>query len=215
MPTESKAATKAQIIFTGTYCESLVWRFRIEKKDFDLDGFREGTGDKTVGDRWRFVTCAPRNPSSDFHLHVSWRVSKTFFYLTLEYIQGPKEPDANEREPFAEEFVGWLERFLLAKIYTAEVHGEFSYPLRVRQSKFPLPLKAAIGPKDTEAVIEGISFTLLPMPNGVRKIWLTQLEEVSIHAVADVSVDFRNFDPSCQIAAFAAVLDTVLEEAKG
>jgi hypothetical protein len=135
--------------------------------------------------------------------------------LRVEFVREPKEAAADEKEPYAENFMPWVAKFFKGRAHKAEVHAEFVYPAAVRQSRVLLPLKASIGPKDSEAVIDGISFTLPATPEGVKKIWITQeTKYVLVHVIADRDMDLAKFNPRNELAAFARVLDTVLEEKK-
>jgi hypothetical protein len=214
VPNETKVqvAAHAHKIFESSYCESLLYRVIVKHNDFDSEAFTKATGVKLEEERQRSVTCSPMNQASDYHLHVAWLLSK-HFEMTVGFMKGSKEPAQDEREPYAEQFMEWMGQFIVEKKVEAEIHADFNYPTKKWNLRFLLPLKAAIGPRNSEAEIDGISFALPSRPQGIKKVWLTQeVKSIWIHLQAERVVDFKHFDAKVDIEKLGSVLNTVLEE---
>ena len=215
-PERADAQTVASKLFEGTFCDYIFYRLKVSRKEFDLDAFAKAVGgaeyvkEKEIG----VVRCAPANESSDFYLRVSWRVDSDEFALLIDVNRGRKKPAPDEKAPWAEDFMPWVAKFFASKTLLAHIHAEFKYPA-TRQSRFPLPLTVAIGPPDSEAVIDGISFRLGSKPQGVDKIWMTQEEDgISIFLTADRPINLETFAMRKDIDALTEVLDTVVDEKK-
>lgn len=208
-----ETTTTRHLIFRDTYCHWLLIRFRIEPNLFEAEAFQQAVGGKADELR-KFVTCAPRTTeSTDYHLHVSWLNSSKRFSITVEFVKGAKEHASDEHEPYAEQFMQWLAQFVLENQVTGEIHADFRYPIKNWSSRFLLPLKAAIGPDDSEAEIDGISCKLSTRPSGVSKVWLTQeFRNISVHLTAEREFSFIDFDPRSHIAALAEVASRFVKE---
>jgi len=200
-------------IFEGSSCHWLLVRIRVDVGDFDVAGFKAETGAEEDGRR-KFVTCAPRTmESADYHLHVTWQLNSKRLTVTTEFVKGPKEHADDEHEPYAEQFMGWLSRFFPGTKVDAEVHAEFRYPLKNWITRFLLPLKAAIGPDNSEAEIDGISCRLPSRPAGVDSVWLIQeFRNVSIHLKADREIDISTFEARREIATLNEVAGGFVKE---
>ena len=212
MPTESRTAVGPHSVFGDSYCDHLIYRIRVKRKAFHLESFLKAARN-TDGKKSRtVVACSPANPASDYHLHVAWRTRKDVD-LTVEFVKGPGEPDKDEQEPFAEQFFRWVEPFFVDKKVEVEVHADFSYLTKDWDIRFLLPLKAAIGPQNSEAEIDGISFSLPSKPKGIWKVWLTlEAKHIWVHVVAQRVLELERFDAKADIKAMQSVLKTVLRE---
>ena len=202
-------------IFGAAYCRSLSYSLRPKKDEFSVDDFllavgRDGTKASPTGS----VICSPSSRSSDYHLHVSWRVTpKGEFSFTVEFFGKYREQDSNEREPFAEGFFPWMYQFCVTKKpHRAHVHADFEYPSSVHSARvFLLPLKTVIGPKSVAIEIDGMSFLLTPAINGVEKFWLTQgSEELTVHLAAEQVIDFGSFDPARELSMLSEAVDSII-----
>jgi hypothetical protein len=209
------------LIFEGSYCESVSYFVRVPSEEFDVAGFRtktETSPDKN-NDEWHSVTCAPKDQKADFHLHVQWRTRASSkipsFEMRIAFVKGSKQPAVDEHEPYAEQFMQWLEPFFIEKHPESHIHAAFEVPKEVGRSRYPLPLKIQLGPDGAEAEIDGISFTLKSAQQGIFNIWLTQKESnTQVNMIADARLDFVNFDVRQQINEFGKVLDSILEPKK-
>jgi len=212
---ETQTSTQAVRIFDGSFCKSISYFVKGKGAEVKSDSFLEAVGfsAKEAEGRRAVFHCAPKNPESDFHLHVSWRFRKGVLGLEVEFVSGATEKQPGEKEPFAEGFMAWVEKFFVNKSQETRIEAEFTCLATARQSKFPLPLKTPVG-RDTELEIDGISFALSGKPEGIAKIWLTQDENVWIHLLAQAPRDLRTISPKADIEKFSRVLDTILEEKK-
>jgi hypothetical protein len=213
-------------IFSDTYCALIAFEIELAPDNFDfdafvktLDGFMK-TG-KEPQRRFR-NTCGTRSKGTDYHLHLTWDRKPDLITVDVEYARGYKEPNPNELEPLAEDFIKWLSQFLKKKKFRADVHSDFEFPaVSGRKVKFPLPMKVPIGPEAVEAEIDGLSVKLLPRPQGVEKVWVTQEEEcLTVHLHAERMIDLESFDPRNDVLAISGVMDSMfqprkLEEAEG
>lgn len=207
---ESPAATHAHQIFGNSHCERISYDIRVKTNEVNAKDFFEAT--KSTHNGFGFAHCAPRYAETDYHLHVSWSSRKETFSIEIEFVKGRiKKPD-KDPEPFAEDFIEWVEKFFLLEKVRVRVDADFLYPAELRQSKFPLPARVPIGPRNAEVEIDGISFALLDKPTGIVKVWMTQRpERFLVHIHADKEMDLRSIDPRKDITAIEAVLDTMLE----
>ena len=212
VPTESKKVTQPSIIFAGSHCDALVYRLNVKPDEFNAAPFLSAVSLTEKARGWFSVNCAPRNQSSDFHLHVSWRLAKRVD-VNVEFIAGAIPPEPKEKEPYAEDFIHWLEPFFLNKKPQAELHADFKYSTRKWKLRFLLPLKAEIGPHKTAVEIDGFSFSFSDRPEGVAKVWLTaEPDTFYLHVKADRVPDLKRFDPKRDLAVISKVVETLLEE---
>jgi len=212
---ETRESAQGHRIFAGSGCRFIEYQITAKESDVDLDGFFAATKDESRGAKKHAVTCAPKNESSDYHLHVNWYVFDSDFRLAVEFCKGPIPHAADEHEPYAEQFIQWVDRFFAVKVHTAEVEADFRYPLSKRRCRFPLPIKANIGPGGSEATVDGISFATPANPEGVSKVYLTQgSQSTTIHLRARRPLDFTTFDPQTEVAALDQVASAVLQEEK-
>jgi len=205
--------SEPHLVFTGSYCESLFYRFKVKNEGFDVDAFAKAVG---IPDDKRearaTVTCTSLNQSSDYHLHVSWRLRKMVSF-NIDFIRGSVPHEKNEREPFAEQFMNWIQPFFIEKTVDTEIQGDFTYPADRWEPRFSLPLKANIGPNESEAEIDGISFVVPSRPDGIHKVWLTsEAASIFLHTAASRLSDFGAFDVKKDITTFTGVLNTILKE---
>jgi hypothetical protein len=207
-------------IFAETYCQLIAFEMELNPENFDVETFltafepftkAEG---KVTQPRVK-NTCGSRSKDSDYHLHLTWHREKDppKITLTVEFARGNQSPRPNEKEPFAEDFVVWLGRFVKEKQIHVEVYADFEFPRQAgRRVKFPLPMKAPVGPDAVEAEIDGISFTLFPTPQGVEKVWITQKEEnLTVHLHGKRVVTFGAFDPHEDVQDLSGVMDSMFK----
>lgn len=209
----------ARGVFEAAYCSSLSYFFSIKHDDFRIDDFLLAVGGGTdKADPSGSFVCSSGRESTDYHLHISWRVKpKNDFSLVAEFYGKHRKQDPNEREPFAETFFQWVYQFFAAKEpHQAHIHVDFEYPSSVRNARvFLLPLKTVIGPKNIDVEIDGISFSPTPSVHGVEKFWLTQgPTELDVHLTAERLVDFERFDLKSELSVFSEAVDNVLGEEK-
>lgn len=211
-PSNTQITAQGVHIFEGSSCDSISYLLNVDVADVDVKGFwvAVGTPDGKAEGYRAHSHCAQKNDESDFHLHLSWRISKGKFNMEIDHVAGKIKRPPDDTEPFAEDFVMWVERFFRKKKFNVRVDADFTYP--TRQSKFPLPLKTAIGPQETELDIDGISFALANNPEGIEKVWFTQGESLRVHVICDRPIDLQNLNPRADIEAMSRILDTVIEE---
>lgn len=207
-------------IFADTYCQLIAFEMELTEENFDIDAFSKAfevfnKGEGRVPPPRVRNTCGARSKDSDYHLHLTWHREKDppRITLTVEFARGNKAPRANEKEPFAEDFVVWLRRFVKEKQIRVGVYADFEFPRQAgRRVKFPLPMKAPVGPDAVEAEIDGISFKLFPTPRGVEKVWITQQEEnLTVHLHANRVVTFGMFDPREDVQEISGVMDSMFK----
>lgn len=203
----------ADRIFEESACDLIAfeWEFR-SKEDFRFDEFAKQTG---WDGRRRFRnTCSSGRDSSDYHLHLRWRITPpASLSVAMEFVKNRKTPEEDEEQPFAEDFVSWFNQFAIKKAQPVDMYADFNFPIAPhRQLRFPLPMKAPVGPGQTEVTIDGISFSLSPPASGVEKIWLTQGEkEVSIHLHAEKVLDLESLNPRLEINHLSLMLESLFE----
>jgi hypothetical protein len=211
-PSNTQTVAQGVHLFEGSFCDSISYSLNVDVTDVNVKDFfiAAGTPDaKMEGYRANSV-CAPKNDDTDFHLHLSWRVRRGKFNMEIDHVAGKIKRPPEDTEPFAEDFVTWVEKFFLLKKLHARVDLDFTYP--TRQSKFPLPLKTAVGPQEIELNIDGISFALANNPEGIEKVWLTQGEKLRAHIMCNRPIDLANLNPKVDMEAVSRVLDTIIEE---
>lgn len=133
--------------------------------------------------------------------------------MGMEFVKDYKAPDEDEKEPFAEDFVAWFNEFVLVKEKMVGMYADFDYPNDPsRQLRFPLPMRAPVGPEQVEVAIDGISFRISPPMRGIEKIWLTQDEkEVSIHLHAEKALNLASLEPRKEMLELSQVLESLFE----
>lgn len=200
-------------LFGGTACKLIAYEVELAGDQFDFDALARSTGwDKKRKFR---NTCSSHYPSSDYHLHLNWRLKPPdTVAVTMEFVFGQKTPDEGEKEPFAEEFIGWFGKFIKAKEVSVDMYADFDYPSRPSTMlRFPLPMRAPVGPLAAEVEIDGISFKIFPPVNGVKKAWITQSQDnVNIHIHAAKVLNVASLDPREQVLEIAHVLDSIFDQ---
>jgi hypothetical protein len=213
---QTQVATEAVRIFVDSHCDSVSYSVHLKEADFDQSAFLKQIGadpDKIEGYRANSHS-GNKNLQSDFHVHAAWRLKNKVLKLDIEFVRGAIKPTPDEKEPFAEEFISWLEQFLTNKKIEFRVGADFTYKPSERQSKFPLPLKTSVGP-NVELNIDGISFTLTDKTEAIDKGWLTQTStKILVHVVAGRIADLSAINPKEDIKKLSRALDTMLEEKK-
>ena len=200
-------------IFANSRCMLVGFEFDFKKKeDFLFDEFVKETG--WEGRRRFRNTCGAKHKSTDYHLHLTWRVTPPHsILLTVEFTVGHRAPDKGEVAPFAEDFLGWFKRFILTKETSVDIYSNFDFPIDPnRKLRFPLPMRAPIGPGQVEGEIDGISFKLSPPVSGIEKIWITQgPKEVNLHLHAKKILQIDSLDPRKEILETSGVLESLFE----
>ena len=200
-------------IFANSRCTLLGFEFDFKKKeDFCFDQLVKETG--WLGKRRFRNTCGAKHKSSDYHLHLVWRITPPHsLFLAVEFGKGHKTPDKDENEPFAEDFLNWFKRFIVPEKLTVDTYSNFDFPTDPqRKLRFPLPMRAPIGPKEVECEIDGISFKLSPPVKGIEKIWVTQArKELSLHIHAKKIIETASLNPHREILETSEVLESLFE----
>lgn len=207
---ESPTATQAHRIFDGSYCDGISYDIRVKTTEVNLEAFLAVA--KWQSKEFGFSHCAPKHTKTDYHLHVSWRVRKGTFAIEIEFVKGGIPPDKDESEPFAEDFIEWVEKFFILKKTHVRIDADFEYPADLRQSSYPLPAGVPIGPNKTLAEIDGISFGLPDRPEGITKVWMTQRpKKLFVHVLAEKEIEIQRIEPRADMTVISAVLDSMLE----
>lgn len=214
MEANELVVTEGDRIFANTPCVLVGFEFDFKKtEEFRFNEFVSETGWKA---RSRFRnTCGTKHKSSDYHLHLTWRITPPHsIFLALEFGKGFRAPDKDEKEPFAEDFLGWFKRFIVVEKFAVETYANFDFPIDPnRQLRFPLPMRAPVGPGQVEAEIDGISFKLAPPVKGIEKVWITQgHKEVQLHLHARKVVETASLGPREEILETSAVLESLFEQ---
>jgi hypothetical protein len=199
-------------VFAGTFCVLMGFDLEFKGRQFNFDEFVRVTG----WDRKRRFrnTCGSRHKSSDYHLHLIWRVAPPeTVSVTMEFVIGNKAPEEGEKEPFAEDFIGWFAQFIAAKELQVNMYADFDYPSGPsRMLWFPLPMRAPVAPLAAEVEIDGISFKLLPAVKGIQKVWITQGESnINVHLHAEKVLEVGSIEPREQILEISRVLDSMFD----
>ena len=182
-----------------------------KKEDFLFDEFLKKTGWE---ERRRFSnTCGAKSKSSDYHLHLTWKIRPHTVFVSIEFVVGHKNPEKEEKEPFAEDFVGWLKQFIVAKEAVVDVFANFNYRFDPnRKLRFPLPMRAPVGPAQVEVEIDGISFKISPPVRGIEKVWITQsAKEISLHLHGKKVVEVASLSPRKEVLELSEVLESLFE----
>jgi len=197
--------------FGKLYCQQLLYRIEVPLDKFNAKEFEAATKE-SVKEQWSSLSCAAKHPESDYHLHVAWKKVGSELMLQLAYLRGEHESGVKP-QLYAEEFMEWAGRFFKDVKLEGHMHVEFDYPAKLRQSRFLLPLKVGIGPKGSNAEIDGISVSFSSRPEGVTQVWLTQQKSsLEVMLMADRPVTFKGFVPQNEIKALLPILDTLIEE---
>jgi len=200
-------------IFEDSPCELIAfdWEFK-GKENFRFDEFAKQTG---WDGRRRFRnTCGSARESSDYHLHLRWRIQPPeSLSVAIEFVKNRKPPDRDEHEPFAEDFLGWFNQFVINKKQSVDMYADFRFPIVPnRRLLFPLPIRAPVGPGKTEVEIDGISFSLSPPVGGIQSIWLMLgQEQVTVHLHAERVLEFDSLNPCSEIGKISGVLESLFE----
>ncbi len=207
---------KGSNMFADTFCKLLAFEFEFKKKEeFEFDEFIKKTG---WNSKRKFRnTCGTRYKSTDYHLHLAWKIAPPdSVVLTVEFARGYRKPDEDEKEPFAEEFVQWLRQFVRVKDVRVDIYSDFEFPRNPsRTVRFPLPMRAPIGPQQVEVEIDGLSFKISPALHGIEKVWLTQgPKNFSIHLHAEKAIEISSFDPRHEILTIASIMESMFETQK-
>ncbi len=200
-------------VFANSPCVSLGFELEFRKKeDFRFDEFVSVTGWEG---RKRFrSSCGSKHKSSDYHLHLQWRITPPHaVFVAIEFVHGYKAPDKEEREPLAEDFLGWFRQFVLAKELAVDMYSTLDYAVdSSRKLRFPLPMRAPIGPAQAEVEIDGISFKISPPVRGIEKVWVTQGEkEINLHLHAKKIVEIASLSPRREVLEISAVMESLFE----
>ena len=209
----SELSDKGHCIFDNTPCVLVGFEFNFRKKE--EFGFEDFIKETEWEGRKRFQNiCGTKYKSSDYHVHLRWRITPPHsLFVAVEFGVGYEAPDENEEEPFAENFLEWFKRFIIAKEIAVETYANFDFPVDPnRKFRFPLPMKAPIGPGQVEAEIDGISFTLYPPVQGIEKIWVTQgKKEVNLHIHARKMMEVSSIGPRKEILETSKIMESLFE----
>ena len=209
----TQEADATNSVFAKAYCQSLTYFLNFKLADFGLADFEQATKRFTGS-----AVCSPRNETSGYHLHVSWRKRRNqVFSIQVEFIPKGRKIDPGEQEPFAEDFFPWLSPFIASgEPHVAHIHAEFRYPASVRKAgPFPLPLGTTLGPRNVDVKIDGISLSVTPRVGGIEKVWLTQRpKEFWVYLMGERSIHFKTFDLASEIAALSKAWVSVFKETK-
>ncbi|HME57005.1 MAG TPA: hypothetical protein VKF63_01610 [Terracidiphilus sp.] len=209
---DTQDASATNSIFTKAHCRSLTYFLDFKPAEFELADFEQATN--------RFAgraLCSPKSDTSGYHLHVSWRKRKDRFSVQVEFIPKGRKIDTEEQEPFAEEFFPWLSQFVASEEpRRTHLHAEFCYPAAVgKVGPFPLPLGTALGPRNVDVKIDGISLTVTPSVDGVEKIWVTQRpKEFLVYLIGERPIHLKTFDLASEVSALSKAWSLVFRERK-
>lgn len=157
------------------------------------------------------ATVAPRDPEhGKYHVHFGWSVHKEHVDVTVEYHNGPVPHNEDECAPFAEDVMTWLSDYFTYESTHASCLISFTYPVKARESRFPLPMTIDVG---VEAEIDGISVRLPSTPDGVTAVRFSQVsDEWYVSALAERRIVFSTFSPYEDTRAVASIVEGILKE---
>lgn len=197
-------------LFAETHCDEVVYRFTVGPDKFNLDTFFDAAKDAAAPSGWTNVIC----PSvSDYHGHFAWMINpkRDKVRIQVGFHSGDPEERQEKLSLRSEDCMSWLGQFFKNESAHAHVHADFEFPSG-RKSRFPLPLKAAIGSSQVD--IDGVSFRLGERrPDGTTGAWVTRRkDELTVQLVAEKKVLFKSFSIADDIKQFLAVVDELTEE---
>ena len=191
-------------LFGRLNCEQIDYRYPVTRDKFDIPRFLKFFGKDSEDQTPGGVTCRTVDPDNlDYHIHFYWQFGKqgATFYVSYHSEALPESED--EREPYAEGFMPWFGSFFAEKTAHSDLHSEFRYPERTRQSRFP-PLKVNIS-DDLEAQIDGVTLSFASMPGGVDRAEVRQLKKhLVIDLMGETRTNFAEFDIQSEVAGLSS-----------
>jgi hypothetical protein len=205
-----------RLSFKSAHCEEISYRLSVSREKFDVDAFRSQLMPKAKTKDEAGTVCAPKDPNTgDYHVHAEWTIGPDEVDFRIDYVEGTKDHEKDEREPYAEQFMEWLGQFFKHENAHVHIHADFMFPTEQKESKFLLPLKTSLGPKGNEAEINGICLLFPSHPEGVLDAWVLRWKRNwRVQSAANRRVTFKGFTPYEDVRAFISVFDTILEEKK-
>jgi hypothetical protein len=180
--------------------------------EFDVAKFSRFFGDKPNILDGSCVTVAPKDEENGaYNIHFLWRrLTGARLNFRVEYFNGTRRHEGDEREPFAEDFMAWFGQFFKSPTVEARLHARFRYSLSDRISKFPLPQKTNLA---DGAELYGISLRLTSNLDGVSTLDLTRLKnDWYAGIIADRIIEFEEFEPFDDAARLASTVSKFLEQ---
>jgi hypothetical protein len=194
----TKAAAPSRKL-ADLYCDSVGYEFGISVDKFDLQSFSKLFQSRfkeplKPGLTFEAVLTTGNPKIFDYHVHLSWWLTKSQVNVNVQYVQKANEPEEDEEEPFAEGAMKWLGGFFKGKDAPAHVHSAFEYPAERWRSAIPLPIKVPIG-SNPEVEVDGMSLNLGKNQTGMNQAWLISREKLTrVLLYGDRSVEFLTFD---------------------
>ncbi len=184
--------------FAQAGCSYLDFQFRTARDKFNLaglDAFMKASGFPQARRQWAAACLTQCQEKTDYHVHFMLNeMDDKELDLSVSYHRGSVPPNENEKEPYAEQFMAWLGQFFTAGYANADIRGQISYPVAVRQSRYLLPVKVGIIP-GVETTVNGISIDFPSRPNGIDTARLTVgAKNINISLGGTMKVGFGDFD---------------------
>lgn len=188
----------------------MVYFVTVNREAFKLDEFGETFG----GDirREKTVSAAPRDGAHGlYHVHATWRFRGESIEFRVEHIAGPMTHAANEREPYAEEFMKWLGHFFTESV-KGHIHARFDYPAKKRRAIFVVPPVHGLS---VPVEVTGTRFRLPSKPNGISSLTITELSSRwAVDVIANFDDVFKAFDLQSDLQQLQSTIDLFIEEVR-
>lgn len=197
-------------------CVNLEAKFVVALDKFERDRFAEtvskqGFPDSRTGSS---VCFSELGKDGDYHIHFWWSIDEEDVTLIVRYHKGGMTGPPGDAEPYAEQFMGWLGHFFQYHEAHCHVTADFSFPLKSRRSRFPLPVKVPIA-QDFETEIDGVSVRLPSRPEGMHLVRLTQDEKkVFINLHGQWRVTFAEWNVDKEVDRLSRLAFSITEENK-
>jgi hypothetical protein len=181
------------------------------RDDFDLERFLAATPALNSEQPDLFLFFSPRDgKNGKYHVRLEWEVRARRIELRIEYINRPMRREADEKEPYAEDFMRWLGGFFKTDTAPCHMHVHFRYGAGERDSTFPLQLRAAA---PSEAILTGVSLRLPNAPEGIQAVRLTRgTSRWYGEMIGEGSIRFDDYSLNANVSAAGAVLSHFLKE---
>ena len=195
--------------FSTWNCEELLYRITITHDKFDYPAFLKAVDRNPDTNEWDDILCP--SVDSDYHVHIGWRDERKIIRIQIGYYATEHKAHlVPEKFTPAEDVVGFIGKFFKNENAQAHIHAEFKFS-RGKQSRFPLPIKTAVGPFKVE--VDGIGMQLPELPCGIAQIWLEQgKKDLGVQIIGDRKVTFDRFSVFDDIKEILSVIESITED---
>ena len=188
--------------------DELIYWVDAPNVEFDADAFRKSMPPE---DAEEFVTVAPRDGTSGpYSILCAWAPTNDGLSFRVTYFGVGWPHDADEHEPFAEQFMSWFGQFFKTPRVACHLHARFTFDGATRHNMFPLEMSEAL---PWGATLNGVSLVLPSNPQGAESIKMTRGEsEWYVEVVASREIEFTDFTPHSDLQVSLTVVNMFLAE---